>query len=245
MKRTALILAALLCMASRHPDRMIRSDILLNCSFNRGDGSTRSMVARTPTLTNGAVVTAGNRHLTLDGVNYYLSFPDSSDLSFGSAGTDSPFTVMAWFKQSANPGDFSKAIACKGTTANYEWDFVCNGGAGIGPRLVLYNAAASASISRYSSTKITDTTTYHHVAGTYSGSKAASGIKIYTDGVQSDTTTLTSGSYAGMTNGTGPLTIGMEHPSSINFAGDIDDVRIYNRELTAAEVAAIYSSGRE
>jgi hypothetical protein len=36
--------------------------------------------------------------LDFDGVNDYVSVPDSDDLSFGNGTTDSPFSVTAWVK---------------------------------------------------------------------------------------------------------------------------------------------------
>ncbi len=243
MKRVALILAALLCMASRHPDRMIRSDILLNCSFNRGDGSTRSMVDRTPTLTNGAVVTAGNRYLTLDGANDYLSFPDADDLSFGNGGTDSPFSISMWIKTTAPTT--RQFLISKRTLSVYEWQLEYRATAGAGLELVLAASNASAIISRYDAGRTLTSGQWYHVVATYSGGKTHGSIRLYQDGGRVDDTSGAAPSYAGMSNTTNPVSIGCLPTNVLPFAGDIDDVRIYNRELTAAEVAAIYSSGRE
>ena len=76
------------------------------------------------------------------------------------------------------------------------------------------------------------------VTGTYDGSSLAC---LYTNGVLCTTGTLT-----------GPLTytpdqicIGWESPYGFTrtFNGSIDDVRIYNRALTAAEILQLYGGG--
>jgi hypothetical protein len=55
-------------------------------------------------------------------------------------------------------------------------------------------------------------------------------------------TTTTQGVPASIYNGTAHLTIGMnQEPGGTSyFSGSLDDIRVYNRALSAAEVAALY-----
>ena len=80
--------------------------------------------------------------------------------------------------------------------------------------------------------------TWHHVAGTYDGSVMA----IYVDG-QQVAEHLASGPFPNTTN---VLTIG-NLPGSGNpfnhFSGVIDDVRIYGRALSSAEIMYLYQTG--
>lgn len=85
-----------------------------------------------------------------------------------------------------------------------------------------------------------DTDSWHHILVC---ATAPLGIaRIYIDGVLVTHTQRPGGNHASVTN---PLTIGCagywSAPWSEHFDGAIDDVRIYNRALTPAEVTAIYN----
>ena len=64
-------------------------------------------------------------------------------------------------------------------------------------------------------------------------------MKIYIDGVRRDNTDSNAGDYTAMDNGTAPVCIGSR--GSIYANGKIDEVRIYDKELTAAEGLRIYN----
>lgn len=76
------------------------------------------------------------------------------------------------------------------------------------------------------------------ITGTYNGTKAS----LYINGILVGTGSATSGlTPAGSSN----LIIGKKSDSASNyFPGLIDDVRIYNRALSAAQIAAMYSGGK-
>jgi len=72
---------------------------------------------------------------------------------------------------------------------------------------------------------------WHHVAGTYDGSN----VRVWVDGVEG-----TPDSYTGsITNANHPFEIGRGYSDSYNFDGTLDDVRIYNRALSASEIASL------
>jgi hypothetical protein len=230
---------------SRHPDRQIQSDLALNVSFNRGDASDRSMFGHVPTLNNGASVSG--RVLVVDGTNDFLSYPDNAAFSFtNGAGTDLPFSASAWIYPTSVATAYRCAIA-KGAASNYEWSLYAqiNRTGNNGPAVFVYNQTASTWIGRHVSANPLSVNTWHHLAATYSGSEASTGLKVYLNGAQVDNTTWNLGSYTGATNGTSPVRVGSFDGASHYFPGNMDDVRIYRRELTAAEVGAIYASGRD
>ena len=78
---------------------------------------------------------------------------------------------------------------------------------------------------------------WQHVFVTYDGSRKAAGIKIYFDG-KSQPWTIEQDRLTGSIRSKTPLYIGRRSASS-QFGGAVDDVRIYPRTLTAAEVAAL------
>ncbi len=81
--------------------------------------------------------------------------------------------------------------------------------------------------------------TWHHVAITYDGSSLASGIKLYTDGQEIATTTNKDTLTASMLT-SNHQRIGIRGDNTYPFNGIIDEVRIYNRALTADEIKANY-----
>jgi hypothetical protein len=86
-----------------------------------------------------------------------------------------------------------------------------------------------------------------HVAASYSGSESTTGLLLYLNGSAVAATGSTAGTYTGMSNTAADVTVGcIFRDGTPTFAnGLIDDFRIYNRALSAAEVMAIFSSGRE
>jgi len=74
---------------------------------------------------------------------------------------------------------------------------------------------------------------------TYDGSSSASGVAIYIDGVLSPVT-ITRDNLVGSILNDIPLTIGNNNPSaSFFFTGEMDDVRVFDFELTASEIAGL------
>lgn len=76
--------------------------------------------------------------------------------------------------------------------------------------------------------------TWAHVAATWDGTT----LRIYNNGSQTATSTATSGSA--FTNSAN-ISIGRSTQFGRYFNGTIDDVRIYSRALSAADVAALYA----
>lgn len=103
-------------------------------------------------------------------------------------------------------------------------------------RCPVYNGSTQTVNGKSSNDAVTDTG-WHHVVVTMDGSD----MDFYVDGV------FDGGSGSGTASSTGDssltLNIGRSNYSSSTslFDGKLDDVRIYNRVLTADEVAAIYA----
>ncbi len=84
--------------------------------------------------------------------------------------------------------------------------------------------------------------TWHHVFVTYDGSSKAAGLRIYVDGRAIPTETQTDSLSESIVS-EAPLTIGRRTPGSV-FNGFVDDVRIYNRELSADEIALLVEDAK-
>ncbi|MGB3072857.1 MAG: LamG domain-containing protein, partial [Candidatus Moraniibacteriota bacterium] len=78
---------------------------------------------------------------------------------------------------------------------------------------------------------------WHLVTGTYDGSN----VRIYVDGNQENAVSMTGPAYSR----TYPVQVGGEcDGNNLFWDGAVDEVRIYNRALSAAEIKALYSSGK-
>jgi hypothetical protein len=80
--------------------------------------------------------------------------------------------------------------------------------------------------------------TFTHLTITYDGSGKAAGLKLYVNGSLAKTNIKIDSLKGEITNSV-PFSIGRRGPSSTNFNGAIDDVRVYQRELSDAEVASL------
>lgn len=87
----------------------------------------------------------------------------------------------------------------------------------------------------YSSSTLSDNNGWHHVALTYDGSH----VTFYVDGVADPALSANHSSLASFTNAV--LNIGYSDNGLDRFNGDIDEVRIYNRALSANEILALYN----
>ena len=82
--------------------------------------------------------------------------------------------------------------------------------------------------------------TWYHVAGTYSGNGAFSGLKLYINGAAESTSTT--GSFSGLTSGDGDFYIGQAGYGGERFNGQSDEARVSNVERSAAWMAATDST---
>ena len=104
--------------------------------------------------------------------------------------------------------------------------------------LAFYTATAGTSqIGRRFNTALA-LNTWHHVVGSYDGSKSSNGIRLYLNGIRVDDTDINQGVYAGMDlNWSNPTVGGGWSPAEI-FNGRLDEVAIYPSVLSPARVLA-------
>ncbi|MYA44301.1 MAG: hypothetical protein F4Z31_21435, partial [Gemmatimonadetes bacterium] len=81
---------------------------------------------------------------------------------------------------------------------------------------------------------------WHHIAAIYPGNGRSDAIKIYVDGVLQTSGTL-AGTPRAINTGSSIAQIGRNAAGDSYYQGDIDDVRVYGVELSAAEVMDLYS----
>ncbi len=205
-------------------------------SGNNNHGTLTGM-ANPPTATSGW----NPRGLSFDGVNDYVSVANESNFDFERI---SPFSISGWFKPSSAVMNVPVSKFNTGSPYN-GWQLLFNTGNDVedaGKVTLFLNANYPGStISVYSTndTRLNDGN-WHYYTFTYTGSSNASGVSIYEDGVLLPMTTK----YNTLTTSilhNAPVYIGKRNGTDYPYAGLIDDVRIYNRALSADEIAHQYA----
>ena len=203
-------------------------------SFNGQDisGTTaydRSGQGNDGTLVNGPKPAPGisGQALEFDGVDDRVVVAHDNSLNVGTA-----FSFSAWvYPVASQTGKiFRKWVAAaEDKAATLFWDSVNNK---FKLRFYLYNVMGGASLD---SASVIPLNTWTYVAGVYNGSSAY----VYINGVLNNSKSA-SGDVA---DSTGDLWIGDNAEASQPFSGFIDEFRIYNRALSAEEIAEHYRVG--
>lgn len=183
-----------------------------------------------------APVFDGNTYsVNLDGTNDYIDCGGDADFSFtDGAGNDSAFSISAWVKLDASTRG---RIISKG---DVEWLMGTDGNSKFS--LFLYGSATNINIAVRESTALS-TGTWHHLVATYDGSETVGGINLYRAGGTITTTTSSGGTYTGMSSQQGALNIGRWQSNNSFYNGLVDEVAIFDYELTSSQVSDIYNSG--
>jgi hypothetical protein len=209
--------------------------------FDEGSGtiaSDSSGHGNTGTLRNHTSWSGGA--LCFDGVDDWVEVSDSDTLDI-----TSQITLSAWVHFDSSPTKWTKIVIKPYQNYDDPWDLYC---LDFGPK----PGSSTYSVPRF---ELTDGVpaggsgsgygeacdanfelpvgSWHHVVGTYDGSV----MVLYVDGgpIASSPASLQIG-----TNNM-PLSIGGRLGTDDGFNGCVDDVRIYNRALTASEVADLHA----
>ncbi len=174
------------------------------------------------------------RALEFNGTSQYVEIADHDDFSFGNGSNDSPFSISARINMDSAT---SFVIASKWIAdTQQEWDFWFS------QSKIFFNIFELDNWRVWQGRKYNtalSTGQWYHVVATYDGSGGATahdGMKIYIDGVRKDDTDNNGlDPYTAMSDGTAPVWIGRRGTTEAD--GKIDEVRIYNRELGATEIA--------
>lgn len=182
-----------------------------------------------------------------------LSFDNTDDyVSLGSnASVDdlSVITVAAWIKPNSTGGGTLAKILNKATSASGGWEFgVCAhaswGCSESDTRLRFYRWFSGTAGDWNSAASSLQMDVWQHVVLVYDSSSSANDPVFYIDGSVSATTEFGTPSGTASSDASHTLTIGNRPAADRTFDGLIDEVRLYNRALSAAEIAALYNQGR-
>ena len=196
------------------------------------------------TLRNGATFTLGKvgQSFSFDRIDDYITTPDSSNWDFGAG----DFTIEGWINTNT-PNVIMRLISAgsEGDGAYNLWAFGYGAHPlwGTGNRLnfAIYNDSDYPYTDLNSDEIIILPNTWYHIAVVRTGDN----LMFYFNGAQVGSQRLGTISLGGGSTG---AIIGARYYSNpsniIEFAnGFIDEVSIYNRALTADEIAAIFNAG--
>lgn len=171
--------------------------------------------------------------LSFDGVSGQVKVADNNALEPGSA-----VTVSAWLKHAGSPGAF-RYIMAKGANGCIAASYGLYSGPGGGLQFYVSQHHASVYARSPDAGQKAWDGRWHLAVGTYDGST----IRLYVDGVQVGSGTSWEGSLEYLLPSSNDFYIG-NYPSCSphGFPGSVDDVTVWGRALSAAEVSGLASS---
>lgn len=190
--------------------------------FDEASGSTTadsSGKGNAGTIANATRTTAGKfgGALTFNGTDAWVTVDDSASLDLTTG-----MTVEGWVNPSALSGSW-RALAVKETATGLAWALYPAGDGGFPS-----GHAFTASEQWARGTAVLPLDTWSHVATTYDGTT----IRVYVNGEQVGTKAQS----GPLVTSTGPLRFGGDAIWPEWFKGSLDEIRVYDHALTAAEI---------
>ncbi|MEN3356580.1 MAG: hypothetical protein V7637_562 [Mycobacteriales bacterium] len=191
--------------------------------FDEGAGATAADASgggNTGTLTGAAWSTAGRfgGALSFNGTSNWVTVPDAAALHLTTG-----MTLEAWVRPAATSG--WRTVLMKERPGGLAYSLYGYDNSAKPP--AVYGNFAGTDVSAAGGSAL-PLSTWSHLAGTYDGAT----LRLYVNGVQVATKART----GPLPTSTSPLRIGGNSAWGEYFSGLIDEVRIYNRALSAAEI---------
>ena len=177
---------------------------------------------------NGATWTTGGKYgnaLSFNGSSSYVDLGNPTLLQITGS-----MTWSAWVKAAANPADDGQIVAKSDDTSGWQLKTSPD----TGPHTFGVAVAGAPILAQRYSTTVRSLNVWYHVAGVYNA--AARTLDIYVNGVLNNGT-LSGTIPASQINAAVNVNIG-RRSGGYYFNGIIDEVRIYNRALSQAEIQA-------
>lgn len=208
---------------------------LAHWSLDEGVGTTATdIVGGLPATLAGAASWASGRvghAVQLDGTSGYLAGPS---LDIPASG----LTLAAWVHPFAT-GEYQRIISkATGTAEDAHYWMLSETPVSGARRLRFRLKTGTTTTTLIAASGDLPVNAWYHAAATYDGAT----MRLYLDGVEVGHASKT-GSIA--TNGTVPMDIGRNPDGSFHLNGLVDEVRIYDRALTPADIAAIMAPANQ
>src|SRR3989338_4790812 len=199
-----------------------------------GNSGTFTNMSTTTTPTKGKIGQA----LNFDGVDDFVDMGSPASLDDIGA-----MTVSVWVKpDTAGEDGLGKIVTKDVSISANRWTLYIDNANGPLNAFGFFKEAGASPLWIQAVNNSVDYGQWQHIVATWDGSATAANVHLYKNGVELG--------YQLQQNGTAissdaalPLLIGGAQDGSRVFDGLIDDVRIYDRVLSAAEVLNLYRSG--
>jgi len=229
---TATLIAVLL-LAGLLPAGRPQAAANLIAGYGFSEGSGTGTADSSGNGINGTLVSAPawvagktGTGLSFNGSNTYVDLGNPISLQLTGS-----MTLSAWVYETGNVGDDGQIIAK--SDGGPGWQLKSTPDTGVRTYGIAITNSGGAMTQRYSQT-VRALNTWYHVAGVYDA--AAQRLDIYVNGV------LDNGALSGTiptSQGNSPVNANIgRRTGGFNIKGTIDDVRVYARALTAAEIQA-------
>ena len=168
--------------------------------------------------------------IDLDGTDDIVNMGNASELNFNH---NDAFTLSVWVKRdSTGNAELIRKMEDSGNYTGFQLTFVSD-------KIRIYHRRQNQTtnrIQRSTDATFTSTTEWYHIVSTYDGSRANTGLKIYVNGSEAASTGANSMNAGAWTNNA-------DFKVGRTTDGHIDEVSVYDSELSATDVATIYNSG--
>lgn len=201
-----------------------------------GNGNTGTLI----NMSTSSSPTAGKigQALKFDGSSSYVDTTNNANVT-----PSTPFSLSIWAKKTGNAD--AELIETGNNDSPYDGVWFEYGGSGANDNKIRFALSDTTShVWQIDAISATASGAWHHIVAAYDGSNTIGGLHIYVDG------SLMASSVSGNTGplvtiGNRPWVIGTVQSSNkvFFFPGSLDDVRVYNRALSAQEVQQLYKQG--
>ena len=228
-------------MAFNYSPKVVTDGLVLyldaaNTKSYPGSGITWTDLSRSGNSSElkGPTFNSGNGgSIVFDGTNDYVEI--QNQIQFDQ--TD-PFTLSSW----VNSPNVSNELIINNENilyTGYRLNINVNANIEIGLRSSISDDIAIETLNSINAG------TWYHIVGTYDGHSNVSGMKIYINGVEEDTNTI-SNTLTSSTLSNQQTLLGIRRPSSPPnpLRGNIANVQIYNRALSTIEITQNYNATR-
>ena len=177
---------------------------------------------------------------------YALSFDGTDDIVDAGSATQlddlGPMTIAAWIRPDAAGNSSARMIMSKSDTGSGRWFLEIDNTAPEDDAFEFNKEYDSTDLARITSNGTVAYDVWQHVVVTWDGSDTGANVHIYKDGVETGYLSTDNGSTTKLSDAALPFTIGNRGNGANPFFGVIDDVRVYDRVLSAGEISALAAS---
>ena len=173
--------------------------------------------------------------IDLDGIDATINIGATpSNLRFNRLDT---FSISAWVKVDTTQNNVIVANQLAPST-NYRGYYLA---VNTSNKVIVILRSTLSDRLIYTSTTTLSNSVWYHIVFTYDGTATTTGGNIYINN-SLDTLTRT-GTLTGTMESTDPLYLGSRDDSDNWFSGHLDEISIFNTELSASDVSTIYGTG--